>query len=128
MNGTNLLLVLNQVRDFFEQAANVLGTADAMMQKGAWKLRTAAVTADLSYSLSAPRQWMPRYLCRSYKRSDKPGVLGSISIVLGMFERDPNVQKRLTEPLICGSVFKYDDDNDTWQYEFSTWHLYTPGR
>src|SRR3954451_12928187 len=130
-SGTELLAVLNQVRDFFEQAAGLLATTDAMMQKADWKpLKGTMATSDLSYALHGPRQWMPHYLCRSYEHTDKPTLLASVSIVLGMFERDPNELKKLTEPLVCGSSFTYEDGKrkEGWLYEFSTWHLYMPNR
>jgi len=129
--GAELLAVLNQVREFFQETSSLLSTADAMMQKHAWRpTKGGQVTADMSWALANARLWMPHYLCRSYRREANAEVLASISIILGMFEGNPDDQKRLSEPLVCASLFQYDSGGktDEWRLEFSTWHLWMPDR
>lgn len=72
-SGREMLAALNQVRGLFEEMSRLLSTSDALMQESGWKpLKGSQVTAEMSWAIHLPRQWMPRYLCRFYESRLSP--------------------------------------------------------
>jgi hypothetical protein len=126
--GQDVLLAINQVREFFEETGKLLATADTQMEQAGWKpAKGSAVTADMSWALQNPRMWMPHYLCRFYAKQEKPSLLASLCVLIGVF--DQNDRDRLTQPLLIGSVFDYGGKKpDGWSMDYCNWHLYIPNR
>jgi hypothetical protein len=128
-SGKEFLAALNQVRNLFEEMSRLLSTADASMQEAGWKpLKGSQVTAEMSWAIYAPRQWMPSYLCRFYENATKPHLLPCVSLLLGVYEASE--QGLLTEPLIAASLCDYGKGNKVagWQYHYCNWHLWSPNR
>jgi hypothetical protein len=126
--GSDLLKVFDEIRDLFEQIGSLLSTADALMEKSKWKpFKGNLVTSDNSTALPYPRQWMPHYFCRPYANDQRGKVIGSVGVLIGMYEQDLPSRQLLSEPLICGSAFQ-GVTKEQWEYEFSMWHVYMPKR
>src|SRR4051812_34434152 len=121
--GKEMLGAVNQIRGLFEEIARLLSTADSLMAEAGWKyLKGTMVTADLSYALSSPRQWMPMYLCRFYQHPNSPAFLPSIAVLLGDFDEEKTV---ITEPLVAASIFDFGKGNkvvEGWFADWCNWH------
>lgn len=127
-DGLELYGVIKQVRSFFEEIARLLSTADSHMTEVGWKSLTGnSATAELSYSLNTPRQWMPHYLGRFYQHPDRPDLLPFVSILIGVLYDNEDLLK---EPLISAGFFDFGNGKKVaeWGIRYSNWHLYIPNR
>lgn len=127
--GSEHLRALDQVRDFFEEVASLLLTADSLMAKAQWKSLTGTqALTGLSYSLGSPRHWLPHSLYRCYGNSSAPRLLPMISVVLGVQKQETGL---LEQPLITAALYRYETDvsevNDKYA-DFAAWHLWMPDR
>ena len=128
-SGKELLAALNQVRGLFEEMSRLLSTSEALMQESGWKpMKGSQATAEMSWAIHLPRQWMPRYLCRFYESASSPHLLPCVSIQLGVYEASEEVD--LSEPLIVASLYDYGKGNKVvgWDYHYCEWHLWSPNR
>lgn len=128
-SGREMLAALNQVRGLFEEMSRLLSTSDAVMQESGWKpLKGSQATAEMSWAIHLPRQWMPRYLCRFYESASRPHLLPCVSILLGVYYASE--EDRLTEPLIAASLYDYGKGNKVagWEYHYCDAHLWSPNR
>ena len=125
--GKNLILAINQIRDYFEKISLLLTTADSLMDEHGWKPAQGSSTRTYgSAALYAPRQWIPYELFRFYKHDNFRHLLTCISVIVD----NNDGQNEIDEPLIIGTIFNYKPKTevDKWDYWYARWHLSAPNR
>ena len=127
--GSDHVKALDQIRDFFEELASLLLTADSLMAKSNWASLTGnAALTGLSYSLGSPRHWLPHCLYRYYGNQSAARLLPMVSVILGVEKKD---ERLLQQPLVTAALYLYDSDlneiSDKYP-DFASWHLWMPER
>src|SRR2546428_5550553 len=81
--------------------------------------------AGASYTLYAPKNWLPYMVFRFFTHKSCPSKLVAMSVILD----DESSERRVAEPLVTGIVFDYGQGveiGNDWEYEYAGWHIYMP--
>ncbi len=124
--GQDILKAISQVRGLFEQVGLVLQSVESLMKERGWESKAAnTCVAGASYTVYAPKNWLPYVVFRFYKHKSFPSKLVAMSVILD----DESSEGRVAEPLASGIVFDYGEgieiQND-WKYDYAGWHIYMP--
>ena len=124
--GQDILKAINQVRGLFEQVGLLLQSVESSMKERSWEPKAGnTCLAGMSYTLYAPRNWLPYVAFRFFIHKSFPSKLAAISVILD----DDSGEGRVVEPLATGIVFDYGEGRDIqedWLYAYANWHTYMP--
>jgi hypothetical protein len=120
--GENILKLIKQTRQFFEQVSLLLRHADENMTKEGWNPESNYALSEMSYNIMNPSQWLPIMISRFYKNKDHPNLLAYVSVLL-----DDHWERKytITEPLVTAGLFNYVSPvADNWDYFYARYFGY----
>jgi hypothetical protein len=119
IDGTNILKMVQQTRNFCDQIATLLKTANVQMKKHSWESMNTAIT-ETSQSINYPTQWIATAAFQFYKNKNYPNRLLYISVI---FDNDVDEEYTIEEPIVTAGSLDYGNGqveenlgNEVWWY------------
>jgi len=117
------------VREFCEQLALLLRTADTLMLKHGYEPAAGnlAIT-ETSGNLGLPNRWFPNEVFRFYTSEAEPRILAFVAALLDDRNRE---YEGFTEPLLTAGGFLYAEpvgSLDNSKFWWARWHGFMPDR
>jgi len=119
--GRELFAAIKSMRAFLGDVSQLMVTAEALMGESSWEpiWGTASCTADMSYSISGGRKWMPREAARPYVNAEAyPRIVALVAVLLDDDGRD----YRIDEPVVSASYFVFPETDGEWEPRLDFWN------
>jgi hypothetical protein len=127
VSDLNVVRAFERLREFCNDIAVLLRTADSEMRKGGFVSESKGFVFDgLSAAIDQPDFWLPNYFQRFYLHPARRSILAFISVIVG----SPKWPDRVREAIITGGWFDYGTEvpGKSWLWTYAQAHIWAEPR